>query len=209
MGRWFDGLPPFSRENDRLAIFTAVFLILVGIVMGLVVADADTSMIGAARSQYDRSVVNVAYTTVEAGVQAHDIPIWIALAAYIGVILVNNLLVMGLAAYAYRFLALPTAVLMSSYLLVASGFIPAIIGMQVATKYGALLALAAIAPHGCVEMIGLATAGALGLLAATHGSSDAVNAAVSTRFHRAVIPLIVVAAVVEIIITPVIVLLVL
>lgn len=194
--------PPFSRENVRLAVFTSLFLILLGAGLGIVVG-SDHGASQAAEAHYGRSVVNTTYTAVAQQVQQQTISPWVALALFIGVILVNNLATTAIAAYTHRFFVMPLAVGVTSYLLVSTGFIPALIGVGFAQKYGVLATLAAMAPNGVIEIAAMALAGALGLLAATAPPSDDLRARVKTVYWRRVAPLIAVAAVVECIVTPI------
>lgn len=194
--------PPFPRENVRLAVFTSLFLILLGAGLGIVVG-SDHGASQAAEAHYGRSVVNTTYTAVAQQVQQQTISPWVALALFIGVILVNNLATTAIAAYTHRFFVMPLAVGVTSYLLVSTGFIPALIGVGFAQKYGVLATLAAMAPNGVIEIAAMALAGALGLLAATAPPSDDLRARVKTVYWRRVAPLIAVAAVVECIVTPI------
>lgn len=194
--------PPFPDGDARLAVVAALVLIGLGAAFGLVVGAEDRGVAAAAEAHYGRSVVNTTYSAVAEQAQAGVIPPWAAFGLFIAVILGTNLATTAIAAYTHRVYSMPLAVGITSFLLAYSGFVPAMIGVRFAGQFGLPAALAALAPHGGLEIAAMALAGAAGLLAATAPSAGS-RERVAAVYWRRVAPLLAVAAVVECTVTPV------
>lgn len=125
-------------------------------------------------------------------------------------VLALKLFINNLQACIIIFLGGVTFGLLTAFVLALNGFIVGIVAQISLEVQGALFVIAALAPHGIVELPALFIAGALGFMLAGalhrewNGDGDAAQEALvyANTFAKTVVPLLAIAAVTEAFITP-------
>jgi len=200
-------------QDRAFAVVVSLFFLLLGIGCGLVFSYDQPAVIHEVHDHLDHSAVNRAYAAVEEMVTsdtdggadgaAGERPNpatpsgFGAPAAAVFVLLGNNLLVAVALAFGSRLFAPAYAAALSSYILFLNGALTASIFLGAALQVSLPFALASMVPHGVVEGAGIVLAGALGYV-----SMMSCRVRTLMWFVVAVVPLVLLGACVEVLVTP-------
>lgn len=189
-------------SDYKYAIITAFFILMMGCVLGGLLSVVEPKVITAAQTQYSSSVVNQSYTEVKEQVKQENIPVYVGILLFILVFIFNNIIIVTLLTFLPQYFDNWLGVVINSYVLFSTGFIPGSIFMRVCQTGGVGLALAAFVPHGVFEFAAVVIAGAVGFYYLMSDKSDGVKKWSKQKYIRYVVPLIIIAAAVEVFITP-------
>jgi uncharacterized membrane protein SpoIIM required for sporulation len=176
---------------------------MLGAALGGVIGYASPEMTKAAETQYSNSVVNQTYTGVKEQVKQDIIPIWIGVGLLLAVFIINNLAVATLILFLPYYFKNWLGVVTTSYLLFITGFIPGVLFSRTIGVFGSLKTIAAFVPHGIFEFAAIVIAGGLAYHYLGSGARDELKPYIMRLYLRYVIPLILIAAMVELFITPI------
>ena len=192
--------------NDyQYAIFTAFFILMMGCALGSVVAFEQPKMMENAQHIYGQSIVNTTYSNVEAQVIQETLPIWVGVGLFVIILLLNNLFIATLVVFLPRYIDGWLGILSVSYLLFSLGFIPGMLFTRVASAIGVSYSIVAFVPHGVFEFAGVIVAGGLGyyyLMKNDKEDKSELKKKLNNTYLHVVVPLIILASVVEVFITP-------
>jgi len=192
--------------NDyQFSIVTAFFILMVSCTIGAIVACEQPKMMDSAQQLYGQSIVNTTYTAVETQVEQNVLPIWVGVGLFVIVLLINNLFLASVVVFLPRYVDGWLGVASVSYLLASLGFIPGMLFARVASSIGVGYAVAAFVPHGIFEFSGLILAGGLGyyyLMKKGSETTSELKKRLNNTYLHVVIPLILLASMVEVFITP-------
>lgn len=192
--------------NDyQYAIFTAFFILMMGCALGAVVAFEQPKMMESAQHIYGQSIVNTTYSNVEAQVIQETLPIWVGVGLFVIILLLNNLFIATLVVFLPRYIDGWLGILSVSYLLFSLGFIPGMLFTRVASAIGVSYGVVAFVPHGVFEFAGVIVAGGLGyyyLMKNDKEDKSELKKKLNNTYLHVVVPLIILASMIEVFITP-------
>jgi uncharacterized membrane protein SpoIIM required for sporulation len=179
--------------NDyQYAMFTAFFILIIGCALGAVVAFEQPKMMESAQHIYGQSIVNTTYSHVEEQVIQETLPIWVGVGLFVIILLLNNLFLATLVVFLPRYIDGWLGVLSVSYLLFSLGF-------------GISYSIVAFVPHGVFEFAGVIIAGGLGyyyLMKYNTEDKTELKKKLNKTYLHVVVPLILLASMIEVFITP-------
>jgi uncharacterized membrane protein SpoIIM required for sporulation len=192
--------------NDyQYAMFTAFFILIIGCALGAVVAFEQPKMMESAQHIYGQSIVNNTYSHVEEQVIHETLPIWVGVGLFVIILLLNNLFLATLVVFLPRYIDGWLGVLSVSYLLFSLGFIPGMLFTRVASAIGISYSIVAFVPHGVFEFAGVIIAGGLGyyyLMKYNTEDKTELKKKLNKTYLHVVVPLILLASMIEVFITP-------
>jgi uncharacterized membrane protein SpoIIM required for sporulation len=193
-----------EMTNYQYSVVTALFILIMGILLGGVLSYSEPKVVQAAQTQYSASVVNQTYSGVQQQVNQEIIPVWVGIALFLVVFVFNNLIIVTMLTFLPRYFDNWLGVVINSYILFSTGFIPAAIFVRVMNTVGIGLTLAAFVPHGIFEFSAVVIAGGIGFYYLMSDKSIEIKNWVKQKYIRYVVPLIIIAAAMEVFITPLI-----
>jgi uncharacterized membrane protein SpoIIM required for sporulation len=193
----------FLKTDLQYALFCAFFVLMLGATLGALMGASSPEVTQAAQTQYSQSVVNQTYTKVEEKIEHKEVSLWMGVGLLMSVFVINNLAVATLIMFLPYYFKNWIGTLTTSYLLFITGLIPGVIFAQVAEIRGAA-ALSAFVPHGIFEFAAIVIAGGAAYYYLFTGARDERKPYIKSVYLKYVVPLIIIAALVELFITPVV-----
>lgn len=192
------------EQNKSLAVFSTIFFLLIGVGFGIVLAVHAPGAVTVSNQQYDATIGNRTYSAVQEAASAAVIPLWVAVVLFIVILAVNNGAIAFLLTYGPLYFNNWSGYVVSSYLLVMTGYFPASVAMGVLQLYGPAFTVAAFLPHGIFEVAAVIIGASAGYCYLLGSRMQADRDEVKRVLLRRVLPLIVIGSLVEVFLTPLI-----
>ncbi len=158
-----------AEPSDRqLAVFSAAFVILLGVEQGLVLGYQEPAVVAVAQQRFDASAVNQTAVAVQAALEQQPAGEQVAPAVLAGLIMVNNIVVALLIAFNHRFLLPVQSIVITSGALFMNGLIAGAMLTREVQAFG-IASVLPMLPYGVLELIAFSGAGAIGYLALMRG----------------------------------------
>lgn len=196
-----------TLSDYQFAIVTAFFIMMLSCSIAGIVAFNQPKFIESATNMYSKSVVNTTYSSVSEQVKQNIIPAWIGVCLFIIVILLNNLFIATIIVFIPRYVGGWLGYFSITYLLASVSFIPGMLFARVAIMVGTGYAIAAFLPHGIFEFAGVSIGGGIGyyyLMKKGINPELELKQFVKSSYVKYVVPLILIASIIEVTVTPVI-----